>query len=959
MSRDVIYNPRFSISLSASAGSGKTFALVARLVRLLSEGVDPSEVLVVTFTNKAVREMRDRVTESIYGISFINSVSPEYRDRVLSLMELAGIDGFVDISERFRSRVLPRLTYDAPSIRTFDSFFHHLLSMFSFEAGLSYSFDVMSDLERERVFEKAVDLASSVLLSDHNLRKAVFSLLLSLRNYDPVSFIKDNLMRLMDIRSELESVKLNNDVFEAEEKLVKAKCKLCEFLMEYKGLIKKISLGKVERFCSDNSMLLFDTVKDLWDISSYSSLPQEELSSRWRKFKEAASQFVEGKNRLSVAVLLKLMSVLSDSYNRVVKRDSMVSFGDLKHFIFKLFFDRGLAEEKDYLYFRLDSRIKHLLVDEFQDTDVIQWEVIKPIVEEITSGISTRDKSGSFFYVGDPKQAIYRFRGSQSSLFRRPVTDFPGKIIESRLEFNYRSKKTIVNFVNRVFSSVVFKRWGFEYEVSTPKNDDTGYVLVEESEEYKDNSLLNMRVCTLIRTLKEKGIDFDDVTILTRNNKEVEQIAEFLGMKGIPFYKTTSALLCATWEAQVVLNTLKYLAYRNSVYKEVVLSYIDVGHEKEVFGRFGNMINVWDNISLVVNVVRALGLNKYCSSTDIISSVMDAAHAASLSATDFVDFVIAFEDVLNSTKKPSSGSGVSVMTVHQAKGLEFECVVLPFVSYTLSKRGDFIFVRDKNTSCLVDVVKFPSAVDRFYSKRLNSCYQEEIALRMLDEINLLYVAMTRAKSVLCILGYSEKGNMFSVLKDAIGLNGSFEEGTIKPHGVVFRRVSETIDFYPGVKLRYRSGICDDEEYGNLKERFIGEAFHFGMEMIPEFSTEYISEVLRKVEWRYYRYFCEDDLRLLEGMFRNVLTDRRFLGIVNGKVEKEKPFVYNGQLFRVDLLVKSGSGISVVDYKTGPEKQRHYEQIETYMNVVRRVYGRDVRGFLVYVGERISIREVET
>ena len=147
------------------------------------------------------------------------------------------------------------------------------------------------------------------------------------------------------------------------------------------------------------------------------------------------------------------------------KEINALSFADINKLVFKLLVQ---SLDKEALYFRLDGRINHLLVDEFQDTNVMQYEIILPLITEIVSGYG-QNGLGSFFYVGDTKQSIYKFRGGKKELFDKLEEKFE-QISMENLPSNYRSLKALVKFNNAVFEEI-YHRYGLEFEPQDPAKE--------------------------------------------------------------------------------------------------------------------------------------------------------------------------------------------------------------------------------------------------------------------------------------------------------------------------------------------------------------------------------------------------------------------------------------------------------------------------------------------------------
>jgi exodeoxyribonuclease V beta subunit len=164
-----------------------------------------------------------------------------------------------------------------------------------------------------------------------------------------------------------------------------------------------------------------------------------------REIQSAVASQMRRREVLYFKELFIVLKLYIKSRQKMATQNNELSFDDITLNVHTLLREKL---ESEFLYFRLDSRIKHLLLDEFQDTSVIQFDILRPLIEEIRSGVGVNE-GGSFFFVGDVKQSIYRFRGGVSALFHRVAELFDVKL--EPLKVNYRSRSEIVEFVNRSF----------------------------------------------------------------------------------------------------------------------------------------------------------------------------------------------------------------------------------------------------------------------------------------------------------------------------------------------------------------------------------------------------------------------------------------------------------------------------------------------------------------------------
>ena len=645
------YDITKSVALSASAGSGKTYALSGRAIKLLYQGINPNQILCLTFTNKSTKEMKERIVSNIQQIVYTPS------DKIKELANNLGIE------ERKFINNYKNIDLSSLNIMTIDAFFVKVLKLFAFEAGVSFDFEVGAQEEANQILMVAIREFSKLILNDRNLMNTIFGLTLSLEEKNPISFIYKYVIPLMDIRSEIDGIILQGSSDFAklktfENAVERNRKKLCTFLKENMYLIGKGSRGKINKFCTADNISdyieIFD--KDLNGNANFKKLPESEFVALWYDYKKSVAKYVEHKSEIKKIALLDILKRFEKIYDRISNEKNILSFSDVKHMVFRLMSNGSIQYDRDYLYFKLDSKIKHMLVDEFQDTNFIQWSVLEPIVDEITSGIGTNETLGSFFYVGDPKQSIYRFRDAESGLFSLPIAKYKDKIYSETLDYNYRSSKAVVNFVNKIFSSDNIKTMGFDYEQVVPKRDCKGYVYVESNENFKkiENEELLHKIVEKINCLKDNGFSYSDITILVRKNSSVDVIAAYLMKNSIPVLSETTSALFYTPAAIIMMSLMRYILYPQDILKEQVISYYDIENFDEKIENIRDKINIVDNFQVVLEIIKLFALDDLFIDDANLYAILDLAYLSSMDALNFEDFLDRLEVQLKSNNKKST-----------------------------------------------------------------------------------------------------------------------------------------------------------------------------------------------------------------------------------------------------------------------------------------------------------------
>jgi ATP-dependent helicase/nuclease subunit A len=467
-------DPRHNVTLEASAGTGKTRVLVDRYINLLRAGVDPSNILAITFTRKAATEMRERIVATLRAAAARGELTParwrELRDRI-----------------------------DDIAISTIDAFCLSLLREFPLEADLDPGFDVADETEVPRLIDESLDralrtcrgLASEdeniglvfAQLGDRRARRGLAALLnrrlvapTVLQRYletgprdldvvsatrravavllDVFSGIPGGLLRFLasgppehaflllskDLRRLAESVAGNGALDPAAVQAAYARAR--DYFLTQEGEPRKVSPVRKARFISDAAWAAH---RDL-------------LVAHAPAVKDAIARYKRDLNVLVSRGILRMYRIAEAEYRRTLDAHAVLDFADLLLRALDLL--RQMEEFAQSRY-RLESRYHHVLVDEFQDTSRAQWELVSLLVQSWGEGAglaSTGPLAPSIFIVGDRKQSIYAFRDADVSILddaRRYIEALrPGGDARRAISRSFRSVPALLSFVNDVARDV-------------------------------------------------------------------------------------------------------------------------------------------------------------------------------------------------------------------------------------------------------------------------------------------------------------------------------------------------------------------------------------------------------------------------------------------------------------------------------------------------------------------------
>jgi ATP-dependent exoDNAse (exonuclease V) beta subunit len=557
--------------VEASAGSGKTYALAKRYVQLLLhpglgfDQVPIRHILAVTFTNKAAFEMKVRILDFLKRIAI----------KILPANEAADILEPIQLSLQEASRKAYRIMeelihhYNFFQVQTIDAFINALLAGCSFKIGLSAKFKIRrNSLD---YLQYSLDQMIERSLHDAGIRELFTRFLhqyLFLEN-KPGWFPKNDMLLLLGALYQQHNIfAMDFEPFsENPESLIILKRKI---LSNMRQLWEQLPEGTDGRFRNSLEDFLkkyrkgFDTDK-ISDYFAHSDFPvrkgkevSEEVNRLWKELTGDIRLLCEGEAYALFNPYIRLFHEVMKIFKIRAAKDDVLFLEELNKKARALFDEEMVTVEE--LYYRLATRYRHYLVDEFQDTSRLQWNNLHLMVEEALSS------GGSLFYVGDKKQAIYGFRGGEVRLFDHLQMQFHSFNVQyERLQRNYRSHEAIVAFNNDVFSlgnlrrfveakqereaqkkshGVIFTEEDFA-ELSNvfgtsgqiPRADKSGgYVHLEEIDvdrKEERDELTRKKVIELIRKLRAR-YSYQDIAILTRGNFEVEQLTGWLMAEDVP-----------------------------------------------------------------------------------------------------------------------------------------------------------------------------------------------------------------------------------------------------------------------------------------------------------------------------------------------------------------------------------------------------------------------------------------
>ncbi|QSR89126.1 UvrD-helicase domain-containing protein [Methylacidiphilum caldifontis] len=769
----------------ASAGVGKTHKLVERVLELLMGEILPHSLVVITFTKKAAQEIVDRLFSTLAKLA-------------VPLTDREGIEPDLFSQNKKACRALKMLIEHLPSLhfQTIDSFFYFLLNYIPLDKRTSFArFSILDEKAKKTI---QVELIRNVLSSKEFDPSFVDNFKVFLG--DDLKTIFSNYLSLVQkyypYFSDFPSVDLWGDprLVTSNEETIKDPAFL-SLLDEIGSYLKSLDMPTKtweEQKLKINSLpRLYQNVLKAYDPQTAQcdqiTLERkkyplaEPLASALGKLAEKTIDYFIEKSHRRTRAVAHLLSVYDLYYRKSVTNQGFCSFEDIPRIILEA---TGLNSSYPFLY-NLDQKWNHFLIDEFQDTSLLQWKVIKLFVDEL---IQYQDGSRSFFCVGDPKQSIYGWRGACSELIDSVESQY--KLKREELIGSRRSSKAILDFVNMIFGNFEVidkllpeslekwkKRWvdqqamDVELEgyscflcVETAKKEKNGENFVEENgeEEETDNciSLYEALEKLLVEEIKPQERHLS-CAILVQTNRKAEAIFQHLSLCpslrvslegklypgkdsliGKLFFALVQALahpgdsLALGWLRSTPFGSVfqDEVSWRKAFWKVFFLE----GFEGLAFQFF----------SLLQQAVVLDDFHK--ERMEMILQICQAFDKTG--SRNFERFLSHYKDFsLPLSEDPSS---VQVRTVHSAKGLEFDVVIVTELlgrETAMNKPRDvpIAYTSSRGESKLFFLPRKEIAEKE---PQLSCLYEELVAEEQLEKLSLLYVAMTRARQGLYIVG---------------------------------------------------------------------------------------------------------------------------------------------------------------------------------------------------------------
>ncbi|UOS41178.1 RecB-like helicase [Helicobacter pylori] len=915
---------RQCMALKASAGSGKTFALSVRFLALLFKGANPSEILTLTFTKKATAEMKERILDYLKILQKENLEDEKEKEKSQNILK--------ELEEKYRlnpsfvqnraQEIYQRFLNAEIRISTIDAFFQSILRKFCWFVGLSANFEVNEDTKAHQQ-----QLNESFLSALNNEQLEELSVFIAqCLSYD--SYTSDSILeRLRFLKNKLYLFDPNKKESAFDEK---------GFLDKLRSLNRQIQnietasdTAKKAIKCDDfrgflNSSLTW--LKKKGEYRDFKKIKDEipTLESECEEIENDLKHYYEARE----SALFKKFPKFIQLYDKATSKIQALDFDAIKDKVHALL--NGYEEmPAEFFYFRLDSRIAHILIDEFQDTSLNDYKILAPFIDEIKAGIGQAKWHRSVFFVGDVKQSIYGFRGSFSSLFESVSKDF----YHDNLPFNHRSSPLIINYVNTIFKKAYQNSptayWEQKYpKASNNKHARDGYVKVSLVADERE--LLLEQILQEAKNLLEHRIDPKDITILCARNKDALEIKNYLqkNLSAIRPSTESSAKLSQFVESKIIKNALEYALAEEPYkpfYKHSVLKLAGYLHD--------------DAIALA-------GFNpKKESVAGFVWKVMELFELYTECTQICLELAVGCEDANEFLEKLEAkeiasfkAEGAQIMTIHKSKGMQFPYVIVCERLGKPKTNNSNQFLEEYSGTELTRLyyrMKNREVVDKDYARVLD----KEEAAKNHEETNVYYVAFTRAELGLIVVAKDKdqkkdkKESKNKGMREKLDL-APLEEGTIAP---VISSQKEPLSASVVIKPHaYGEQVQEiEEEPSDYEKNNDQEAINFGIALHKGLEYQYAYNIPKKSVLEYLNYhhgFYGLDYQALEESLELFENDAKIQALFkNLALRGEVAFLFEGVVSRMDVLLwDKGQDLYVLDYKSSQNyQQSHKAQVSHY------------------------------
>ena len=1009
--------------------------------------LDPSrykEVLAITFTNDAKNEMKSRILSDLTSIA--EDEDSSMRTVILGDFERENIENIKDVMTSRAQTVLAHLLHDYTRfhVSTIDHFFAQLIRHLARELKLNLGYEL--DIDVETALNESVKTLFST--ANDELLSWLKDFALAQIEDDKGWNIQKSIATLgkklfqesyLDIRDQLDSGSLHLSKFIKDQRAIISRSRNSLNRLGRQGMdalknnnvepidlkgkaggqiaiVSKLAGGEHDFKKKPSATFLNSTEVIDWYISKSEKINQIEAAweSGLGEAQQQIAEFYEGisyQQYIEADAILKyihsygVLAALSRQVQEYRNKHNLLLISDTAMILTKVIEE----QEMPFIYEKIGSKFKYVLIDEFQDTSTHQWNSLLPFLKNAI------DQGGQLIIVGDVKQAIYGWRGGDINLLLNQV-ERDLKIGEHsilKLDTNYRSGKSIVAFNNSFFSiapknvadSLELTGYLDEFEKAYrdvhqhAHKQAEGYVHIqfygkEEANSWQDQAIHN--TLQWIERCIIDGYNYSDILILTRKNSEARDIAHHLISADIPTISDEALTVDSSQQVKLLLSALKYLQNQDDRVAIAEFNYFSKGNSQE---NLANLAEPSASLKTLLNfnnkpfyelveeliIVLKLNLHPDIYIQRFLDICLGQAQKGNYTLGEFLDWWVSMKERNNSSELsiglPANNNAVRVMTVHKAKGLEKPIVIVPYADSPLPPKPNSIFWANPLPENYEEWGSLPLAFTRLLAETsFESNYQQELFKQSLESLNLLYVAFTRAKNRLIIFANndSKSGNTGHLIKKTIShpdfnFGGDFDE----PQGLfTIGEIEKAVESdtstssnvleqdSPVTSLLPDKITLDDRPsklfmaYKNERTEKIKEGILLHLALSRLRHTSEIELVVKQIE-------LEQSLdkptivRLSQKLHELFEALPLVAGWFNGswQVINERKIYQDGRIYIPDRIMIKDNQAMVIDYKREKQDKKHHRQVNEYALLLTKMGFEIVGKYLIYIDETLLI-EVE-
>ena len=916
--------------LKASAGSGKTYRLSKTYIGLLLDSPQPDayrHILAVTFTNKATAEMKSRILRDLH-----ESDDPKARKVLVDILH----------------------DYGSFSVSTIDKFFQQALKSFSREIGQFADYQI--ELDKDSLIRESMDRILDSLTPDNRelLSWIKASISESLENGKRLS-IDDSLYEMGCLLKSEEHRELS-ELYGIDDSSAFGQERLLQVRKACRGIIGSFVKG-------------LGTYGIEAGAAEFVKMPGKRVLAKNPELKEYldecygsyATAFIIN----SLTFSMGLAGEFYREFDALLKEKNLMCLDESNTIL------RDIINGSDapFIYEKLGVRYEHFLLDEFQDTSNIQWDNFLPLLRE---GESKGEES---LIVGDVKQSIYRFRDSDWHLLGEKVREeFPLSDVET-LDCNWRSARRVVAF-NNAFFLMAAERLGlsgiYSDVVQNPKTSEEQDGFVRLS--FCDDQL--EAVLDSVQKAREAGAEWGDIAVLVRGKKQGADIADYLISNSIPVMSDDSLNMKSSGVVRRLTALLE--AFENP--DDGISSFLARSMDITFPDTYHSLVDLCEAL---LRALRDYDPDAFSGETLFIQAFMDELQSwTEVNGNSLRYFLEHWEEQDRFIGSPENSASVRILTIHKSKGLEFPYVIFPYADKVTFYKSGVHWCRLE-----ADGNRLPACLEGIYPVNLGSqaevsdfCVDvdEERGRQLVDNLNLFYVALTRAEKCLHIISASPTAAFRKSLKSGhpeykrmsdllFEYGGSLDEVSFGKEydfrRMVRKAASRDVEFpisYASMPLAGRLApssdaidfFSDDGQTGvSASARLRGIVLHKILSAVVSASDLGKAVEAALMDGSLCASEAEEAHRMLAA--RVAAHPEWFPSEADTSVRvlnETSLFGLNGREYRPDRVIIRPEGVIVVDFKFAHHEDRYLRQVAEYAAIYRQLGYEVLSAVIWYVEE---------